>query len=67
MIVNQPFRNSPFNSDTHRQCLNVEIVNDDVPEDAESFTVTISNSVPSPSITVEPAEATITILDRDRK
>ena len=65
--LNEPFRGRPFNTDNRRQCFYVAIVNDDVSEDAESFTVTISNSVPSPSVLVVPDVVTITILDTDSK
>ena len=66
-FLNEPFRGHPFNTNNRQQCFNVTIVNDDIPENAENFTVTINHSMPSPLVTVEPAFATITILDSDRE
>ena len=62
-FLNEPFRGRPFNTNNRRQCFSVTIVNDDIPENAESFTVTIEQDVPSPSVIVQPDVATITILD----
>ena len=59
------FLNEPFNMNNRRQCFNVSIVNDNIPENAESFNVTIMNSVSTPLVIVEPADVIITILDRD--
>ena len=67
VAVNEPFRGYSFNTDNRRQCFNVTIENDDIPEDAESFTITIRHSVPSPLVIVAPVVATITILDSDRE
>ena len=64
-FLNEPFRGRPFNTNNRRQCFNVSIVNDLTVENAESFTVTIRNSLPSTSVTVAPDEVMITILDRD--
>ena len=66
-FTNEPFRGSPFNTNNRRQCFNVAIVNDIVPERTESFTVTIRHDVPSPLIIVQPDEVNITILDDDCK
>ena len=66
-FVNEPFRGRPFNTDNRRQCFNVTIVNDDDAENAEDFTLTIRNAVPSASVNVTPDVATVTILDRDRE
>ena len=65
--TNEPFRGSPFNTDNRRQCFNVAIQNDDIRENAESFTVTIRHDVPSPLVIVQPDVVTITILNDDRK
>ena len=62
---NEPFRGRPFNTDNRRQCFNVTIVNDDSAEDTEHFTMKIMNSVPSALVMVRPAQAIVTILDRD--
>ena len=64
-IANEPFRGRPFSTNKRRECFNVLIVNDNFPENAESFVVTIRHSVPSPLVIVEPDEVMITILDRD--
>ena len=66
-FLNEPFRGRPFNTDNRRQCFNVSIVNDEIPENAEYFNVTISNSEPSPLVRVQPDEAMVTILDRGGK
>ena len=64
-FLNEPFRGRPFNTDNRRQCFNVDITDDDVFEDPESFTLTISNSVPSEAVTVAPDVVTITIVSDD--
>ena len=65
--INQSL-NGFFNS-TRRQCFNVTITDDDVREDAETFTVTLEK--PSngslPKILICPAMVTVTILDNDGK
>ena len=66
-FLNEPFRNRPFNTDNRRQCFHASIVNDVAAENAETFTVTITNAVPSASVNVTPDVAMITILDRDRE
>ena len=68
-FINEPFSGRPFNTTVRRQCFNVTIRDDSVPENDETFTVTIEHDTdaPSPSITVEPNLVTITIVDRDGK
>ena len=66
-FLNEPFRNRPFNTDNRRQCFNVDITDNNVPENTERFTVTISNSVLSTAVIVDPDVVTITILDRDER
>ena len=60
-FLNEPFRGRPFNTDNRRQCFNVAIEEDGIPENAESFNIIIQHSIPSPSIIVEPTVATITV------
>ena len=64
-FLNEPFRGRPFNTHNRQQCFSVSIVNDDTVESCESFNVTITNAIPSTSVTVEPAEVMITIMDRN--
>ena len=67
------FRLGPFNSDVHRLSFNVSIVNDDIPEDTELFTVILAIVAAYQArlgnhVTVSPDVATLTIIeDNDRK
>ena len=58
-----------FGNSVRRQCVNVTITDNDVREDAETFTVTLER--PSnrslPKILIRPAMVTVTILDNDGK
>ena len=64
--ANDPLRDTPFNMSTRRRCFSVTILDDEFPENAETFTVTITEALPLlPFIAIEPPVATITILDSD--
>ena len=67
MPINQTLQG--FGNITRRQCVNVTITDDDVREDAETFTVTLEKPVNGslPKILIRPAMVTVTILDNDGK
>ena len=67
MPVNQTLEG--FGNITRRQCFNVTITDDDVREDAETFTVTLEKPFNGslPKILIRPAMVTVTILDNDGK
>ena len=46
---------------------NVTINNDNVFEDNENFTLTINSSLPTGVMAGNPGQATVTIVDNDRK
>ena len=62
------FRLGPFSNDVRRLSVNASIVNEDIPEDAEMFRVSLTldpddrNRLGS-RVTVSPDEATVTIYD----
>ena len=64
------FRLGPFSNDVRQLPFNVSIVNDNIPEDAETFRalLTLENDDQADLVTVLPDEAIITILeDNDRR
>ena len=50
-----------------RQCVNVNITDDAVHEDAETFTVTLEKLGSLPTVLIHPGTITVTILDNDGK
>ena len=50
-----------------RQCVNVNITDDAVREDAETFTVTLEKLGSLPTVLIHPGTITVTILDNDGK
>ena len=58
-----------FGNITRRQCVNVNITDDAVHEDAETFTATLEKTFNGnlPKILIHPAMVTVTILDNDGK
>ena len=52
-------------SDNGRKCLNVTILDDSLVERRESFMLTITTS--DPAVSLSRNEATVTIIDNDRK
>ena len=68
MSANNPL--VPFTSDpsTHRQCFNVTIIDDEVLEDTESFTLSLTlaegSTVP---VVVSPNVSEVEIIDQDSK
>ena len=67
MPINQTLQG--FGNITRRQCVNVNITDDAVREDAETFTVTLEKPVNGSlrKILIHPAMVTVTILDNDGK
>ena len=49
-----------------RNCTSIPLTNDNVPERAKTFTVTLSRQMPF-RVDIYPDEATITIVDDDGK
>ena len=57
-----------FGDHKRRRCFHVTILNDNIPENAEVFTVTLKSSIERIShIQILPAIVTITVLDNDGK
>lgn len=58
-----------FGNSTRRQCFNVTITDDDVREDAETFTVALEKPLNGslPTVLIHPPMVTVTILDNDGK
>ena len=58
-----------FGNSMRRQCFNVTITDDNVREDAETFTVTLEMAFNGSlsKILIHPAMVTVTILDNDGK
>ena len=56
----------PLSAAQRRACINVDINDDPIPEDPESFTAVLQPS-PDPLISIDPSqdEATVTIIDND--
>ena len=54
-----------FGNSTRRQCFNVTITDDDVHEDAETFTVALEKSGSLPVVLIHPGTITVTIEDDD--
>ena len=66
------FRLGPFNNSMRQLSFNVSIVNDDIPEDTETFRVSLTLDPDNRNrlrnhVTVSPDVATITMQDNDRK
>ena len=62
----------PFNNDVRQLSFNVPIVNDNIPEDAEMFSTSLTLEPADRArlgnrVTVSPAVATVTIQDNDGK
>ena len=59
----------PFSNTTRRQCFSVEITNDMIPEDMESFFLDLTTRPGDtlPRVTISPDEAEVTINDDDRE
>ena len=58
----------PFSSLQSRISISVTLLNDNLAEDVEDFTVSLQTAMPPPSrVEVDPATATISIEDRDGK
>ena len=65
-------RLGPFNNDVRQLYFNVSIVNDNIPEDAEMFNVSLTLDPAdqarfSNRVTVSPSAATVTIQDDEGK
>ena len=66
------FSLGPFNNDVHQLSFNVSIVDDNIPEDAEMFNVSLTLDPVKQArlgnrVTISPDVATFTILDSDCK
>ena len=60
----------PFTSDpsTHRQCLNVGIIDDDALEDTEMFSLSLALAgISSVPVVVDPIFSEVEIIDEDCK
>ena len=62
----------PFNSDVHQLSFTVSIVNDSIPEDDETFNISLTLAPADQArlgnrVTVSPDVATVTIQDNDGK
>ena len=56
-----------FGNSKRRQCFNVTITDDDVCEDAETFTVTLEQPFDESQVKIQPGIVTVTIIDCDGK
>ena len=54
-----------FGNSTRRQCFNVTITDDDVREEAETFTVALEKPGSLPVVLIHPGTITVTIKDDD--
>ena len=54
-----------FGNSTRRQCFNVTITDDNVREDAETFTATLEKPGSLPMVLIHPGNITVTIKDDD--
>ena len=59
----------PFTSDpsTHRQCFNVTIINDQVLEDTETFSLVLTSEDSNVPVMIIPDESEVDITDSDGK
>ncbi len=51
----------------HKNCTQIRITNDRIPEIPKHFAVTVSTDEFHPEAILDPGRATVTILDDDRK
>ena len=56
-----------FGNSVRRQCFNVNITDDAVCEDAETFTVTLEKAFNGSQVEIQPGIVTVTIIDCDGK
>ena len=55
-----------FGNSVRRQCFNVNITDDDVREDAETFTATLEKPGSLPTVLIHPGTITVTINDNGK-
>ena len=57
----------PFSNMTRRQCFAIEITNDMIREDIESFFLDLTTPVMLDRVIIDPAVAEVTIIEDDRE
>ena len=67
MDYNASSANFIFDGDPQEACIRVNITNDDLTEQSESFLVVINTTITSRTVSVNPAYAFVTITDDEGK
>ena len=67
MDYNASSANFIFDGDPQEACIRVNITNDDLAEQSESFLVVINTTITSRTVSVNPAYAFVTITDDEGK
>ena len=63
MDYNASSANFIFDGDPHKECVPINIINDDLTEQNETFLVIINTTITSQTASLNPAYAFVTIVD----